>query len=374
MIFWTLLPIAGLAAVFLASLTAREPIRLPRRLGATPEAAEIRSIHRPLVAHIALTLSTATVIAAAMAFRSAWPLLILAIAPAVHLAGERIAYLSPRLVRLFLPLLAPLDGAALLIDWLVSPMIRRDRENEPERGSEEEALAQVVELTHTTVERVVIPRSGMAWLPAEASLEEILETAQMRPHSRYPVIEGDFAGVVGMLDLVDLFAESIQGDSTARRLARPPSLVPETIGCDDLVEWMRRDRFDVAAVLDEFGSVAGIVTLEDLLELLVGDLSGEHESIPVRIRRRVDGTFLVDGALRLDEFEEIFGISLPAGDYETMAGLVLERNARIPHVGEVVDLGDLNLEVAAVDSRRIRSLLVSFRTPPNLKGRISFAS
>ncbi len=369
MIAWILLQIVALTTVFLASVTAREPIRVPRRLGATPEAAAIRSIHRPLIVHISLLLAGAASLAAATSLRSAWLLAFLLPIPFLRWVGQWLARRSHPLVRLVLPLLAPMDGAALLIDWVVSLVTGPRSVDGPAPGSQEEALAQVVELTHTTVERVVIPRSGMAWLRAEATFDEILDVVQSRPHSRYPVIEGDYAAVTGMLELIDLFTEPRVRDRTAQQMARPAVLVPETIGCDDLVEWMRRDRFDTAAVLDEFGAVAGIVTLEDLLELLVGDLSGEHENVPVRVRRNADGTFHVDGALRLDEFQGIFGMALPSGDYETLAGLVLSRTARVPHVGDVVDLGDLSIEVASVDTRRVRALQVLFRTPPKLRRR-----
>lgn len=184
---------------------------------------------------------------------------------------------------------------------------------------------------------------------------EITETSRHRPHAHYPVFEGDFERLVGMIDLVDLLDEA-GAETTAAKLARPAIVVPETIGCDDLLERMRKDRFNTAIVVDEFGGIAGLVTLEDLLEVVVGELIGEHEAVRVRARKASDGSYLADGSLRIDEFEDLFGVSLPEGDYETLAGLFLSRVVRIPEAGERVSIDGLRLEVIEADTHRIRSL------------------
>jgi CBS domain containing-hemolysin-like protein len=119
---------------------------------------------------------------------------------------------------------------------------------------------------------------------------------------------------------------------------------------------MRADHFDTAVVVDEFAGIAGLVTLEDLLEVIVGELIGEHEAVRVRARRTSDGSYIADASLRIDEFEDMFGVSLPEGDYETLAGLFLSRVVRLPEAGERVTINGLRLEVVAADTHRIRSL------------------
>ena len=343
-----------LLLVFVASITVHRPIRPPRRLGGPHEERLVRVLHRSLVVHLAVTAACLGAISAAGVLRwrgvLAW-MVALALAAAL---GDRLGRASRRLSQALSPLVAPVDGVALLLEWALAAL-RRPGSGPvvPSPGSSAEAYEQVLELTQKTVERVMIPRSEVAWLYAKATGQEILETVRLRPHSHYPVFEGDFEQLVGTLDLVDLLVPH-EASATAGSLARPAVIIPETIGCDDLLDRMQRDRFDAAIVIDEFGGMAGLVTLEDLVELVVGELVGEHEAVPVRIRRMEDGSYLVDGTVRIEEVEDLLGLSLPRGDYETLAGLFLQHEARIPIPGEKLSLGGLRLEVVEADARRIR--------------------
>ncbi len=361
--------ILSLLLLFAASAAARIPARLPRVLGRARDARSLLAIHRGMVLHIALGFACAGAVLAGIAGGTAAFASALAGIVAARVSGHWVGVAWPRAAHRVAPLLAPYEGAALLIDWTVSGFRHSRAASPPPPASPPvRAYENVLELTKKTVEKVMIPRSEVTWLRAVAGKAEILETIARRSHSRYPVFEGDFEQPVGMIDLVDLLScpdERV----TASRLARPAVIVPETMGCDDLVESMRRERYDTAIVADEFGAMAGLVTLEDLLEILVGELAGEHESVPVRVRRLEDGSWLVAGTVRLEEFEDIFGISLPEGDYETVAGLFLQHVSRIPHPGEELELGDVLLEVATTDARRIRTMRVVFRVPTQADGR-----
>ena len=348
---------AGLLVVFAASIVAREPIRLPRRDRGAHESEAARIFHRGLGTHIAVTFGACAGVIASPVLGGRGFAIFAAGLLLFRLLGFAVGGRNHRLVHAVRPLLAPIDGAAFLVDWLLSPLLRRAGGPEPATTAQSAAYEHVLDLTRRTVEQVMIPRSEVVWLKSAAGRDEIIETIRRRPHSRYPVFEGDAEQLAGMLDLFDLLG-SVPPDSTAGSLARAAVVVPETIGCDALLDKMRIERFDTAVVIDEFGGVAGLVTLEDLLEVIVGELTGEHETVPVRVRRMEDGSSLVDGTLRLDEFEDIFGIALPEGDYETLAGLFLSRTARIPGPGERVELSGVRMEVAEANERRIRTLRV----------------
>jgi CBS domain containing-hemolysin-like protein len=348
---------AGLLIVLAASIVAREPIRLARRAGNAHESEATRVFHRGLGTHIAVTLGALTGVIASPLLGARGFAIFAAGLLLCRMLGFAIGSRSHRLVHLVRPLLAPIDGAAYLADWLLSPLLRRAAAPEPSESARSVAYEQVLDLTRRTVEQVMIPRSEVIWLRSAARRDEIVETIRRRPHSRYPVFEGDAEQLAGMLELFDLLG-SVPPESTAGSLSRAAVVVPETMGCDALLDKMRVERFDTAVVIDEFGGVAGLVTLEDLLEVIVGELTGEHETVPVRVRRMEDGSSLVDATLRLDEFEDVFGIALPEGDYETLAGLFLSRTARIPGPGERIELSGVRIEVAEANERRIRTLRV----------------
>jgi Mg2+/Co2+ transporter CorC len=361
-LLWAL-PAASIALVLLASWAQRAPVRFPRRFAAPEEEGALRTLHRALQIHLAaaaaalaLVFAAGTITAGGVAtFLLAW---LLARGLGFLLAGRR-----PMAARWFAPLMAPVDGAALLLDWGLSPLLRRGLQEPPAQGSPEAAYEQVLELSLRTVEQVMVPRSEMAWLQAGAKIEEIQAVLRRRPHSRYPVFQGDFEQLVGMVELVDLL-KPIPAGATAANLAHAAVVVPETMLCDDLLDKMQRERFDTGVVVDEFGAIAGLTTLEDLLEVLVGDLTGEHESVPVRVQRLEENVYQIDAALRIDEFEHMFGVPFPEGDYETLAGLYLSQTYRIPAPGEKVTVADVRLEVLQADARRIRLLRVVFLKPP----------
>jgi CBS domain containing-hemolysin-like protein len=145
-------------------------------------------------------------------------------------------------------------------------------------------------------------------------------------------------------------------------LLRPVEFVPEAKPCDELLREMRARRRAIAIVVDEYGGTAGLVTIEDLVEELVGDIRGEEEAMtaPIRVLEGA-GRWAVDGSVAIDELNEALDLGLPEGDYETIAGLFLERFGRVPQPGDAVQVGTVRLEVLAADARRIRTLAVSRR-------------
>jgi Mg2+/Co2+ transporter CorC len=365
-----ILSVAILALVAVASIPGLDAVRLSTRFTPARDRRVTRLLHRAIIVHLALTIASgcAVMIATEAGWRPAIAFLIAL--PLARLIGDRLRLAGSASSRILSLLLAPVDGAALLIGWACAPLFAdsgRGFSPSTSSGSRAEAYEQVLELTQKTVERVMVPRSETTWLPAQARMPEILDTIRRRPHSLYPVFEGDFESLIGMIHLVDLATPRRQ-DARAADLARPAVVVPETVLCDDLVTRMRREGFEAAIVVDEFGGMAGLVTLQDLLELLVGELVSEHEGAPARVLRLGDGSIQVDGTVRVEELEESLGLTLPEGEYETIAGLYLQRAARIPVAGEWLEVDGMRIEVVGADDRRIRTLRISRVAPASAKG------
>jgi len=208
------------------------------------------------------------------------------------------------------------------------------------------------------------PRTEVEGIPVTATLNELVALAAETSHSRLVVYEDSLDNVVGVLHVRDLFrvldrtAEAV----TARTLLRPMIVVPETKHADDLLDEMRAARRQLALVIDEYGGTAGIVTLEDVVEALVGQIDEEppmgiEESTPVTAQ--ADGSMILDGLTRLDELEEIANVKLPEDVHEqvdTLGGLVMVSLDRIPEVGDEVVVSGRTLRVEQLDGRRVAAV------------------
>ncbi len=217
---------------------------------------------------------------------------------------------------------------------------------------------------------VMTSRVQTVWADADMHVADLLRVAQESGHSRFPVRgrpdddqpdgdqagDGDVDGVVGVVHVKDVFRIPAARRATVdvREIMVPPLLVPATLGCDALLSRLRRHGLQLAAVIDEYGGTAGIVTLEDLVEELVGEVSDEHD-LPSTPGVVPDGprSWLVSGLLRPDEAADATGVRLPDGPYETVAGLVLARLGHLGAVGEQVETDGIILTVVAVDRHRI---------------------
>jgi CBS domain containing-hemolysin-like protein len=164
--------------------------------------------------------------------------------------------------------------------------------------------------------------------------------------------------------LFDLF-QAPNVDLPVEGLLRPIGFVPEGKRCDELLREMRARHRPLVVVVDEYGGTAGIVTLEDLVEELVGDIRNEEEAAPAPVRRLEGGRWAVEAAMRVPDVNDTLGIELPEGDYETLGGLVLERLGRIPHAGDTITVGAVRLEVVSADARRV--LEVAVTRPPRAR-------
>jgi CBS domain containing-hemolysin-like protein len=216
-------------------------------------------------------------------------------------------------------------------------------------------LANVFELFDRVARQVMVPRADVVFLSLRKTLAENLALARASGHTRFPLCDGDLDQIVGVLHIKDLFrAEAPPED--LRRLARPVKFVPESTPLDKLLARLRGERVHLAAVLDEYGGVAGIVTLENVIEEIVGPIQDEFDAEKPELVDRGGGVYQVSGSMLVIDLEDELGVEFSERDQDTVAGLVLSELGRRPRVGDRVELGALRLEVLDVQGNRIRSL------------------
>lgn len=226
--------------------------------------------------------------------------------------------------------------------------------DEPER----EMLSAVIDFGELVVRHVTVPRQEIVAVEASQSLDQVVETCARSGISKMPVYEENLDQVIGVIHLKDVITRwngTGVGEGTARDLAREALFVPASVPVNDLLVTFRKHRQHMAIVLDEFGGTAGLVTLEDLLEEIVGDVQDPFDEEPPDVERLPDGSALVDGKSLIEAVNTEFGLSLTDPDYDTIAGYVLGRLGRIPHVGDSVadSAAGIRLSVHSMDKLRI---------------------
>jgi CBS domain containing-hemolysin-like protein len=203
-----------------------------------------------------------------------------------------------------------------------------------------------------SLREVMTPKAMIAGVESGASTSDAVQAALSSGHSRLVVFEGDLDHIVGVIDVHGLLSAFGRSRGIAR-LMRPAMFVPECKRCFGMLERFLREREQFAVVLDEFGGTAGVITVEDLLDELVGEMADEHEREDAPVRRMPDGGYRVPGHMKIDELNSRLALNIPEGDYETVSGYVLEKLGRVPARGEKVSLEDATLEIAASTARRI---------------------
>jgi putative hemolysin len=229
--------------------------------------------------------------------------------------------------------------------------------------NERRILSEVFDAGRRSLIEVMRPRADVDFLPAEMSLASARAQALGWGHSRYPVIGESFDDIVGFVHLRDLLLADERQVTTAAELCRPILELPASKPALAALAEMRRDDLQIAVVVDEYGGTAGIVTVEDIVEEIVGEIGDEYDeptaAVPVRPLPRQN----VDGLLIVEDFEKKTGIALPAGRYETVAGFLLHRLQRLPQLGDTIIFDGIGLTVSALDGRRISRVRVTHAHP-----------
>ena len=273
------------------------------------------------------------------------------------------AYVLRFLTLVMRPILVPLS----LVNRLISPrgeraptVSRAELEVLAEIGRREgtideeewQVVTNVMNLDSIHVGEVMTPRTSVIAVPVEATVEQAMEVMLDEGHLRVPVYEGNIDNVVGILLARDLWRADREGVKEARAAMRAPQFVPVTKPVEDLIREMRKARIKMAVVLDEFGGTAGIVTLEDLIEEIVGEIQDEHEQEPLDFEHGPEEV-RIGGSVPVWEVNERLGLQLPEETYDTIGGLIFGHLGRIGQEGDEVEIEGGTLRVVSMDGRRI---------------------
>jgi len=236
--------------------------------------------------------------------------------------------------------------------------------------------ARVDQLSTLELRDVMTPRVDVVFLAVPVTPEAVAEAVRDTGHSCFPVVDGDLDDVEGVLFVNDLFRSttakraigvSLPSANEIARKIRRPLMLPETLDLLESLKEMREQSRTFALVLDEHGGVAGVISIRDILEQLVGDLSDEfdEDEEPTIVKIRA-GRWLVDGQTHVDKVREALGLEIPEGEYVTFAGYILDLAGEIPAAGSVYTEGDWSFRVQSVTKRRISEIVAEYHEPPSV--------
>jgi magnesium and cobalt transporter len=242
---------------------------------------------------------------------------------------------------------------------------------------EHEALSMiegVLQVSELRVRDIMTPRSQMVVVPQDAELETVFPLVAEATHSRYPVIAEDRTEVVGILLVKDLLIQSLKDRTRrVREIMRSPLFVPESKRLNVLLKEFRASRSHMAIVVDEYGAAAGLVTIEDVLEQIVGEIEDEHDfGEEEYIFRRNDREFTLKALTPIDEFNDYFYADLSDEEFDTVGGLIVHTLGHVPKRGEKVEIGRFRFTVLRADNRRVHLLKLALL--PGAGGRVEAAS
>jgi putative hemolysin len=249
------------------------------------------------------------------------------------------------------------DELALLIE-------SEPESDKPEIGADErEMIANVFELSEYKVDELMVPLSEITALPEDAPIAEAALEIADKQHSRMPIYRSRVDDVIGIVHVFDILQAAARGEQKpVSSLAHPPTYVPETMKASDLLVQLQSEQTHLAIVVNEYGSAVGICTIEDLLEIIVGDIDDEYDTEPSPIRAERPGVWRVEARTSVARLNAELDLGLPESeDYETIAGLLIEKFRHIPDKGETLSLPSVGIEVIDATDRAIRSVRITKR-------------
>ena len=254
----------------------------------------------------------------------------------------------------------PLNDRAFISEEEIKILIREGREKGIFDETEQDLIHSVFEFTDISVKEVMVPRHKMHALAIETLPEDLLEYVSTHKFSRYPIYRKGINETVGILYFKDLMAQLMRKEPIVLKdLIRPVYFVPETMKVSHLLKELQRRRMQMAIVANEYGTVEGLVTLEDLIEEIVGDIQDELDRGERPVERLKDGSMVVDASLSIRDLKDDFGLSLPeSSQYETLAGFFLSQLQNMPRGGEIIQHGKNKFTIVDMEGRRIAKIKV----------------
>jgi putative hemolysin len=287
---------------------------------------------------------------------------------------QQLAPAAARVLRVMIMVMKPILIPLAMFNRLITPkgeqgstVSRAELEVLAEIGRREgtidqeewEVMTNVMNLDDVSVGQVMTPRTKMVAIPVTTSVDDAQTIMLDEGHLRLPVFEESVDNVIGVLIARDLWRAAREGVTSLRDVLRPAQFAPATKPVEDMIREMRQQRLKMAIVLDEYGGTAGLVTLEDLIEEIVGEIHDEHEQDPLPFEEALEGEVRISGAVPISEVNERFELDLPKDMYETVGGYVFGTLGRVAQVGDEVSFPGGVLRVVAMDGRRIERVAFS---------------
>ena len=239
-------------------------------------------------------------------------------------------------------------------------------EGESEQAQESRLLRSVVEFGDTLVREVMTPRPDIVAIRSDATIDDLRRLIQEQEYSRLPVYADNLDNIVGLVVVKDLIqvAEPLAGTQNISAILRPAAFVPETKRVMDLLREFQQKRLQLAIVVDEYGGTAGLVTIEDVVEELVGEIRDEYDSEADPIVRETEDSYVFSAKVSIEEMVDLLGVSIEDDGFETVGGYVLARVGRVPSVGEHFESDGLEVEVLEAERRRVHKVRVRRQPAP----------
>ena len=231
------------------------------------------------------------------------------------------------------------------------------------KPSERRMINRLLHFTETSVKEIMIPLIDVAVLNEQATVSGASECFVRTKHRRIPIFKDRVDKIVGILNSFDILREA--QSKRIKSMIRPAYYVPSTMGIAKLLEGLQNNGRNMAIVVDEFGGAEGIVTVEDILEEVVGDIGDEYDEVENLFKQQKDGSIIVSGRMPVDDLNDRFNLAIPEGDYETVGGFFLNRVKRIPRVGEKITLSNMDMVVSKASNRIIGEITIRPAAPPD---------
>jgi len=262
-----------------------------------------------------------------------------------------VEYLNQSLAKLFH--LPEQNGYHLLTREDISYMLKETESDDSLHKDQREMLEEVLEFTELDAENVMIHRTEIVALHKDTLVNEIIEVAKDKGFTRFPVFDNNLDEIIGILIIYDLLKKKNKVKLKASDYIREAYFAPETTDVNVLLKEMQTNKKSMAIIVDAFGGTAGIVTIEDILEEIVGEIEDEYDTSIKEVEQLNENTFIVQGFVEIDFLNDDYDMDLPEGDYETIAGLIIDILAKIPAQKTKMKIGNWNIQVIQVTNRKI---------------------
>lgn len=240
------------------------------------------------------------------------------------------------------------------------PISEKQREEEIEERKD--MIEGVSELDEKTVREVMVPRVDVQCVSVDSTYAEIIEIIGKEGFSRYPVFEDNIDNIVGVIYAKDLIRKNISEKFSVKKIMRPAFFVPDSKHLDDLLRDFKKQKIHIAVAVDEYGGVSGIVCMEDIIEVIVGEIQDEFDEDEEEPIRQIDPqTYICDARTPVDQFNEELKLHIPEDDCETIGGYVFEKFGCIPEKGDVIETDEADFIVESIDGHKINSIRVQLK-------------